>query len=206
MMIPKYDALSQLTTKFKFQYNFDKDKVDVGRFSESFYLPSEYMVDSFKSVLAGSVSEIGGSDFNQISERVPYVILCEEGSHFGEARCHGIVFESNRYENIDYDRIVNLLAVEIREEYLDGSILESVPTTLSDRVGSMGEKPVGNWHVTEYENEQDIGRRFDNERRFDVCRSLLVKSCALEEMLSEINEDDHAWTCDQSGGVLQTAE
>ena len=206
MMIPKYDAYSQLTTKFKFQYNFDKDKVDEGRFSESFYLPSEYMVDSFKSVLAGSASEIGGSDFDQISERVPFLIQCEEGSQFGEARCHGVVFESNVYENIDYDRIVNLLDVEIRERYRGGSISESVPTTLSDRVGSMGEKPVGNWHVTEYENKHDLGHLVGSERRFDVCRSLLVKSCALEEMLSEINEEDHAWECDQSGGVLQTAE
>lgn len=206
MMIPKYDALSQLTTKFKFQYNFDKDKIDEGRFSETFYLPSEYMVDSFKSVLAGSASEIGGSDFNQIFERVPYLIQCEEGSHFGEARCHGVVFESNVYENIDYDRIVNLLDVEIRKRYRGGSISESVPTTLSHRVGSMGEKLVGNWHVTEYEKEQDIGHLFDNERRFDFCRSLLVKSYALEEMLREIDEGDHCWMHDRSGGVLQTAE
>ena len=199
-------VLSRLTTKFKFQYNFDKDKVDEGRFLENFDLPSEYMVDSFRSVLAGSDWGLGGSDRNQILERVPYLIQCEEGSRFGEARCHGVVFESNTYESIDYDRIVNLLDVEIRTKYLGGSISESVPTTLSDRVRAMDEKPVRNWQVTEYENGQDLGHLFDNERHFDVCRSLLVKSYALEEMLREIDEDDHGWMHDPSEGVLQIAE
>jgi hypothetical protein len=207
MMIPEYGPLSRLTIKFKFQYNFYEDKVDKERFTKNNHSPFEHMVDTFKSILARSARQIGECDHKKILNRVPYLILCEEGGEFGGMHCHGLVFESDTYENIDYDHIKNMFNFEIRRNYLGKPIWELIPT-LNDQIGAMDEDLITRWQGKEgSELRRNLGYLCDGEKHSDNHRSLFVKSPALEKMIREINEQDASGSmCDQSERIFQIAE
>ena len=206
-MIPEYGVLTRLGIEFKFQYNFFEDKVDKERFKKNNHSPFEHMVDSFESILARSAWGIGECNAMQILNRVPYLILCEEGGEFGGMHCHGLVFESNRYENINYNRIKNLFNIEIRRNYLGKPIAELIPT-LNDQIGAMDENLIRSWQGKEgYELRRNLGYLCHSEKHIGNHRSLFVKSPALERMIREINEQDASGsTCDQPERIFQIAE